>query len=85
MSLLLVNILQNFFQRRTKQWNCLFFGISQKHGKGWMHFPNGDVYRFVLFPLLVVLAEFAVTVHADDDHISGHFVQSKKKIRLQSF
>lgn len=50
-----------------------------------MHFPNGDVYRFVLFPLLVVLADFAVTVHADDDHISGHFVQSKKKIRLQSF
>ena len=27
-----------------------------------MHFPNGDVYRFVLFPLLVVLTDFAVTV-----------------------
>lgn len=50
-----------------------------------MHFPNGDVYRFVLFPLLVVLTDFAGTVHVDDDDISGHLVQSKKKIRLQSF
>ena len=51
-----------------------------------MHFPNGDVYRFVLFPLLVVLTDFAVTVHADDDDISGHFLQSKKaKLDYKAF